>query len=192
MDLNKTIDDYELVKKIGEGTYGKVYKVKRKSDNKTIALKVINIPVGNDELIDISKKEVEYLKTLSFPECNPFIICYYDSYYDPISRDFLIEMEYIEGTDMFDFILESNNKNTKEIYYYFLLLIAKDIAKGLKYIHSKNIIHNDIKLENIMINPKYTPKIIDFGLACHTKYNKNVGKYCESDGGTPSYVSPEY
>ncbi|GAH09601.1 unnamed protein product, partial [marine sediment metagenome] len=129
---------------------------------------------------------------LSFPECNPFIICYYNSYYDPSTRQFLIEMEYIDGEDMFNFVLDSGEKNNSELHYYLLLLMTKDLAKGLKYIHSKNILHNDIKLENVMIDRNYVPRIIDFGLACHTLFKEHLGQYCDSVGGTPDYIAPEF
>jgi len=188
----RSIYDYEIIKKIGSGAFGTVYQARRNSDNKLIALKVINIPKGKENLVDISYKEVEYLKKLSDPTCNPFTICYYDSYYNSDSNQFFIEMEYIDGTDMFDFVMRAKSGNYVKLYHYLLLLIAKDLAIGLKYIHSKDLIHNDIKLENIMIDEEYTPRIIDFGLACHTRSKENLGKYCVNTGGTPWYLSPEY
>lgn len=193
MDQTKTIRDYELIKGIGKGAYGRVYKVIRKSDQRLIALKVIDVDKNNQEMINETQKEVEYLKRISFPECNPFIICYYDSYYDKKNGKFLIEMEYIEGRDMKTFIKELKGKRySKAQINYYLLLIAKDLAKGLKYIHDKGIIHNDIKLENIMIDETNTPRIIDFGLACFSQPNKYIGPNCDTKGGTPFYAAPEF
>ncbi len=178
----KTMKDYEIMQTLGKGGFGVVYKVKRKSDGKIIALKVMDINPSDEKKINNAKKEVELLKTLSEPECNPFVICYYDSSYDEKDSKFLIEMEYVDGMNMADFVkLIRNDK----IRYYYLLLIARDIAQGLKYIHSKNIIHRDIKLENIIIEKDtFIPKIIDFGLSCFEKS-------CKGISGTAFYMSPE-
>ncbi len=189
MEPTKTIADYELIKKIGKGAFVVVYKAKRKPDGKIIALKIIDISPEQEKLIQESREEVEYLKKLSFPECHPFIVCYYDSYWDPVKRQFLIEMEYIDGKEMFDFILKPRSN---ELLYYYLLLIAKDMAKALEYVHSKGIIHNDIKLENIIIeNKTFIPKLIDFGLACNTKVTKPWGQSCVNYKGSPHYLAPE-
>ena len=189
-----SIKDYELIQEIGRGAFGTVYKATR-TDGKVIALKVIDIPaiepVKKEKLIELTKKEVEYLKTLSLPQCNPFTICYYDSHYDSEKGQFLIEMEYVEGKDLGEFIKELKTIKSPEMINYYILAIAKDISEGLKYIHSKNIIHNDIKLENIIIDESNTPRIIDFGLACTMSFNTLIGKYCRANGGTPWYLSPE-
>ena len=193
MENLRSLSDYEIIKELGKGAYGTVYKVKRPIDEKIIALKVIKIESTNKKLIKITKKEIDYLKTLSKPSCNPFVICYYDSYYNPTTEEFLVEMEYIEGKDMHDFVQDMRKDNKKKVLYYYLLLIAKDVTEGLKYIHGKNIIHNDIKLENIMIDKNYVPKIIDFGLSCYDdKYEDYLGKHCKSYGGTPWYIAPEF
>lgn len=192
--MEKTIKDYDDLIEIGKGSFGVVYKAKRKSDStnpeQTVALKIINIPKLHRRVIDVTKKEISYLKTLSKPNCNPFVICYYDSYYDEERQQFLIEMEYIEGKNMHQFIDEIRENNPDEVVYYYLLLIAKDVTQGLKYIHNNGIIHNDIKPENIMIDSSFTPRIIDFGLSCAiTNIIKN---YCKAEGITPWYVPPEY
>lgn len=191
MENLKTINDYEIIDKLGRGQFGMVYKAKRNTDGKLIALKVIDVNPGDEKLVEVSKKEVQYLKELSTPSCNPFVICYYGSHWNPDTRQFFIEMEYIDGKEMFDFVLESRAKNNPEVHQYLLLLIAKDLAQGLKYIHSNNVLHNDIKLENIMIDGSYTPRIIDFGLSCNA-YKGSMGKYCQATGGTPWYIAPEF
>ena len=182
LDSGRTLKDYEIMQTLGKGGFGIVYKAKRKSDGKIIALKVMDINTSQKKKINIAKKEVEFLKTLSEPECNLFVICYYGSSYDEKDGKFLIEMEYVNGMNMTDFIkLIGNNK----VRYYYLLLIARDIAQGLKYIHSKNIVHRDIKLSNIIIEKDtFIPKIIDFGLSCFVES-------CKGISGTPNYLPPE-
>jgi serine/threonine protein kinase len=189
---SKPLKDYVIISELGKGGFGVVYKAKRKSDNKVVALKVIHVPKEKLHLIEKTKEEIDTLQTLSVPTCNPFVICYYNSYYNPSVRQFLIEMELVEGQDMEEY---ANNlwdtKKPEEVYYY-LLLIAKDLLNGLKYTHDKGIIHNDIKLENIMIDTNNVPRIIDYGLACNIIGTNDLGKYCVSHGGTVLYIAPEY
>ncbi len=177
---------YETIRLLGSGKFGNVYLAKRLSDNKFIALKIVDVLV--ESVVESTMQEVKFLSELSIPSCNPFVVCYYGSNYDKKNGKILIEMEYIDGDDMSKFISILDNDDTK---YHYLLLIAKDLAKGLEYIHNKNILHNDIKLENIMITTKYVPKLIDFGLSCQTKTSDLYTRYCESYKGTPYYIAPE-
>ncbi len=186
----KTLADYEIIKRLGFGAFGTVYKAKRSPDNKIIALKVIDIPAYKPDLVEKTKMEIDTLKKLANPECNPFVICYYDSYYDDKKGQFLIEMELIEGKDMEKYVDYLWDNKSKEMVYYYLLLITNDLLKGLKYTHDKNILHNDIKLDNIMIDTKNIPRIIDYGLSC-TAIQIEKYKYCQSYGGTPKYIAPE-
>ena len=190
--IGLTLDDYIIEEKLGSGSYGRVYRAKRKSDplGKTIALKVITIRSSyrNKKLIEMTKSEVDKLKKLSLPECNLFVICYYDSYYDEKNNNFLIEMELIEGQDMDKYVKKLRNEKSEEMVYFYLLLIAKDVLQGLKYTHSKNIIHNDIKMTNIRIDTNNVPRIIDYGLACNMAPYRD---FCKNDNGTPLYISPE-
>ena len=188
MDIN----DYDLIKQIGKGSHGKVYKAVNFYTNKLVAIKTINIRGLPASKIDNIKTEIETMKKLSYPECNPFIVCYYDSQYNADDQEFVISMEYIEGKDMSQF-LKHRSKNDEE-YYYYLLLITRDIAMGLDYVHKKGILHNDIKPANIMIQKDtYIPKLIDFGLACNLIHDKRYpSEYCLKPTGTPLYLAPEY
>jgi len=176
---------YDIIKKLEKGTGGTVYKAVRKVDQKIVAIKVIPVPYGNSKIFQTVQKEIDYLEQLADPSCNPFVICYGNSYYDTDTKKFYIEMEYIEGKDMEKFINETENNNLEEVVYYYLLLIAKDVTQGLKYIHEKGIIHGDIKPTNIMIS-NYVPIIVDLGLACEMVENS-----CKSVGRTPLYTAPE-
>ena len=78
-----------------------------------------------------------------------------------------------------------------------MLLITKDIVTGLKLVHSKGIIHNDIKPENIIIDSNKTPKLVDFGVVCKTN-QCSIGdisditvECCKGFTGTLYYLSPE-
>ena len=185
---------YEKIKQLGKGSYGTVWLAIRASDGKEIALKEVDISPDNVRLIAETEKEIDFLKRLSvFPECHPFITCYYDGEYIPSDGKFIIEMEYVPGKNMNQFFTDFKTLNSIELTYYYLLLVAKDLAEGLDYIHSKEVIHNDIKLENILIDLQYSPRIADFGLACLSQRVEFLGpQFCKAQGGSPYYLPPEF
>lgn len=186
------LENYKLGPLLGKGAFGEVYKAIRPYDGKVIALKIIDMAkitaAGVAEIV----AEVAALKKLSIPECNPFVVCYYNDGLDANNKKYLIEMEYIDGKNMKDFVTD-RAMNDEELYYY-LLLIARDISLGLEYVHNRGVLHNDIKPENIMIQREtYVPKLIDFGLTCNLiKGNKYPTEYCIKPAGTPLYVAPEH
>ncbi len=190
-----SLKDYELIKKIGQGAQGSVWKAIRISDNKTIALKMMR--VYNDTSFETAKNEIDKLKELSQP-CHNNVVCYYGYGYDKDGHNALIEMEYIEGEDLHDYSRKFREENNYDKLYKHLLLITKDLIKGLIHIHKQNIIHNDIKPGNIMIDTNMVPKIVDFGLSCSTHTECNLGSdsgkksiCCTGMTGTPEFSSPE-
>ena len=105
-------------------------------------------------------------------------------------------MEFISGEDLYNYAKKYRENNDYDTLYKHLLLILKDIIKGLVFVHSKGILHNDIKPENIMIDSELTPKLVDFGLACsvNPKFCVVGGEKtdcCEGYVGTPDFSSPE-
>lgn len=181
--------NYEFIKKLGSGAQGSVWKAIRKRDGKTVAVKIINISSKNIEYAH-AINEIKKLNELSTPICHPNLLCFYGFDRSNPSK-ILIEMEYIDGETLFKY--SKKYKGSK--LYRHLLAITKDIIKGLSYMHKKNILHNDIKPENIMIDRSLTPKLVDFGLACTatSRYYKSRTPQpsCSGFNGTPIFVSPE-
>lgn len=142
-------NQYKQVEYINSGADGTVFKA-TKYDNTVVAIKV-----GHD--LDDEIVKLEILKNGC--EVN-LVSCYYGSY--KLDNMNVIEMEYIDGWNVEEFI-KIKSKTIEQVYYY-LLLITMDVMRALKYIHSKNIIHNDLWYGNIIINKKTNvPKVIDFG-----------------------------
>ena len=156
------IDNYEenfiVLEFLGEGADGWAWKVKRINDDKIVVLKM-----GSKYKI---KHEIKILKELSFPECHPFLTCYYSHKCYNDYNECYLEMEFLSGKTLRVFSGEFMEKNQYNILYEKLLFIISDIVKAIKFIHSKDIIHNDINVLNIIINDEYIPKLIDFGRSC--------------------------
>ena len=165
--------EYETIKNLGQGGYGRVLQVKSKSDHKYYAIKEIIIKDEMKDKIKDIQKEIDILS--KFNSNN--IIKYYDSYLD--KDKFYILMEYCDGLNLIDFINKSI-KNNESIEENILYKIIKQICIGIKEIHNKNILHRDIKPENIFINEKMEIKLGDFV----------ISKYFNPKGSI-YYIAPE-
>jgi eukaryotic-like serine/threonine-protein kinase len=149
---------------LGEGGFGRVFKAKRQ-DNVDVAIK---IPKSFDKRSEKSFiTEVSNWSRLNHPN----IVSLYDYKILPIPY---IETEFCEGN------VEKGMKTLQEA-----ISIVYDVAKGLQYAHSKNIIHGDVKISNILIKNGVN-KISDWGLS-KLKTEDSV----TLSGATPSYAAPE-
>ena len=173
---------FEIIKNLGEGGYGRVIKVKSKSDNKYYAIKEIII---KDEMKDKIENIQNEANILSKFNCNN-IVKFYDSYLD--KDKFYILMEYCDGLSLRDFIDKNNNNELFEENI--LYGIIKQICIGIKEIHNKNIIHRDIKPENIFMNKNKDIKIGDFGISKNFGSNKEYSKTLNK-AGSEKYIAPE-
>ena len=166
---------YEPLEKIGEGGFAKVFKVKRKSDKKVIALK---IPLQNKEAEKLFKKEVEAWKDLDHKN----IVKMFSASEKPIPH---IELEFIEGYILNGILIKDLSEYPTPLNELGAITITKQIAEGLKHAHSKNILHRDLKPNNVLLTNNKIPKITDFGLA------KIGGKTTTTKGFTLAYAPPE-
>ena len=184
---------YEKIKRVGSGAQGEVWKAIRDSPRRTVALKIINVPQEETQMNQLLE-ELKNIKKMAIPNCHPNVVCYYDY---SIDDDILyIETEYIEGEDLHDYTKRLRERNEYEKLYRHLLAITKDLVEGLKYIHSKGVLHNDIKPGNIMVETStLTPKFVDFGISCSATSVCRLGSgkapCCGGISGTPTFASPE-
>lgn len=169
---------YKYISIIGKGAFGTVFKVEK--NGKSYALKIIiknNIP---EESLDIVKREFEIIATL--PDSTRLLKYY--NFWETINY-LIILTEFIDGYSLFDIYTE-RQKTGKTFSNRELTIIAKEVLKALVILESKNIVHRDLKLENIMFDNKRIV-LIDFGLSClllkHDKFEckENVGTFWDPD-----------
>ncbi|AEF97203.1 DUF2341 domain-containing protein [Methanotorris igneus] len=172
------LNKYIPLQKLGEGGFGKVFKVKRKGGTQPIALKVPNL---DEKAKKFLLKEIRAWKNLDHPN----IVKMYDAFEEPIPH---IEMEYVEGCTINGRKINNLEDYPKPVNPKDAIKLIKQIAEGLKHAHSKNIIHRDIKPSNILLTSNLTPKITDWGLA---KIGAKSSTATTTKGLTLLYSAPE-
>ena len=179
MSIRINFSEFIIKEKLGEGNFGKVYKVYNKDNDQYYALKEFLIKDENEEKINKIQKEAEILS--KFNSNN--IVEYYDSFRD--NEKFYILMEYCEKGHLKNFI---NKRNSVLIEEKIISKIIKQICLGIKEIHDNNIIHRDLKTENIFLKENYKIKIGDFGISRQLDSFKNT---LTKSIGTLYYIAPE-
>lgn len=172
-----SMEDFERIKVIGKGTFGKVYLVKKKSDGGLYAMKSIrkDIMIENDQ-IESAKME----KQILFQNKHPFLVKM--SYVFQTDEKVYFVMNFIRGGELFTHI--NNEKRFMEDKARFY---AIQIMLSLGYLHKQNIIYRDIKPENILMGEDGYLYLADFGLAKTVKKGDLATTFC----GTPEYLAPE-
>lgn len=173
----RTIGRYAIGMEIGSGNYGKVYLGYHLTTKQVVAIK--EIPRKFKEVSNEIKKEARILLKLNHPNIVKMF-----GYFDDEHCYYLI-LEYCRYGDLYEFLKHFPNNIVPE---YQARILAQQIFQGIKVMHENNIVHRDLKLENILIADDYTPKIADFGLGRSAENGEDVLKtFC----GTPIGMAPE-
>ncbi|XP_042226306.1 mitogen-activated protein kinase kinase kinase kinase 5-like isoform X11 [Homarus americanus] len=168
-------DEYELIQRIGSGTYGDVYKAKRLITNEFAAIKVIKLEPGDD--FTIIQQEILMMKDCRHPN----IVAYFGSY---LRRDKLwICMEFCGGGSLQDIYHIIGPLQERQIGY-----MCRETLKGLEYLHHKGKMHRDIKGANILLTENGDVKLADFGVSAQITATISKRK---SFIGTPYWMAPE-
>ena len=174
------MENYEFLGNIGQGMSGKVYKARHKKENRFYAIKKLNFNEINEKERIAIQDEVNLLKQLKHPN----IVTYKDSFFDS-DNCLNIVMVFCELGDMYTKIHKQKGEYFPEEQ---ILLWLAQLCLALSYVHDKQILHRDIKTQNIFIQNEHTIRIGDFGIAKGYNQNQDLGG---SLIGTPLYMAPE-
>ncbi|KAK8840242.1 hypothetical protein M9Y10_031187 [Tritrichomonas musculus] len=191
LELN-TLDlsEYKKLEKIGEGSFGKVYKIVKNDTNEIFAAKVSLHEANefNDDLLMNIHREVNIMSELNYP---PFL-----KFYGFNQNNFknkpkpTIIIEFASNGSLFQlFETERNERKIDEWTDTKKLINIFGIASGMSYLHARNILHRDLKPGNILLDNYLFPKISDFGLS--KQVDESTTLETTKIPETPEYLAPE-
>ena len=170
---------YKYGRLIGQGAFGKVNLGLNILTGRIVAVK--SFDKNNTKLTGDNMKKILYetdlMKKLNHPNITKILEMFEDEKY------FMIIMEYINGGNLFSFVKKRRKLSEKTAKFLF-----RQIILGIKYIHEQNIVHRDIKLENLLIDLNNNVKICDFGIG---RKIKNKNQLLHDQCGTLMYMAPE-
>jgi CheY-like chemotaxis protein len=178
--VGKQLGNYKAVSFIGAGTMGGVFKGWDVALERTVALKVISYKLSSHETFrNMFIKEARTISQLNHPNIAHIY------YIGNMNEIIYFAMEFINGKTMSDLIKEYRNLDISRGLQYFIT-----VCLTLDFVSKKNIIHRDVKPENIMITDKGMLKVVDFGVA---KITDGTTREINPDGivGSPLYISPD-
>jgi serine/threonine protein kinase len=174
-----TLGDFRLIEMIGEGSTGKVYLARQNSMDREVALKVLNPHLSsNPEKLEDFFKEVKIIARLTHPNIVTALHAGRDGEYHYLA------MNYIAGGTLEELVDKEGPLREQDALKYIMLC-----AQALEYAWNKeDILHLDLKPDNIMLNKSGQIKVTDLGIArCLKDFNIDPDKI----QGTPAYMSPE-
>ena len=180
------MEKYEVLERVGKGSFGAVTKIRRKSDSKILVWKEIEYGKMKEKEKQQLVSEVNILRELRHPN----IVKYYDRIIDKTNCKIYIVMEYCERGDIGQLIKKCKRENdflSEDVIW----KIFMQILLALQACHMREagkILHRDIKPGNVLLDSNMNVKLGDFGLSRILGENSI---YAETRVGTPYYMSPE-
>ena len=172
-----SVNDFNLLKVLGRGAFGKVMLVEKKDTKEMFAMKSLR----KDEIID--KDQLQHTKTekLILELANhPFLSKLAYAFQTPEKIFFV--MKFYKGGELFQHLRHSKRFDEKRAKFY-----AAQVGLALGHLHSQGIIYRDLKPENILMDEEGFIVLTDFGMAKMMKKNEVAMSFC----GTPEYLAPE-
>jgi len=170
------IGDYIVGEKLGEGTFGRVMKGTHYLTNKKVALKLID--VKNPKTKASIDREAKIMKLLDHPN----IVHLYEIIEMLEKHTTVLALEYIEGGELFDYIISKGRLSEDEAIKFFRQMIS-----AIEYCHANFVVHRDLKPENVLLDNSKNVKIMDFGLSNTMK----TGSFLHTNCGSTIYCAPE-
>lgn len=173
------VGPWKLGRTLGKGSTGRVRLAKHSSSGQLAAVKIVPKSTLNDAKDSLPygiEREIIIMKLIN----HPHIMGLYDVWEN--KNELYLVLEYVEGGELFDYLIRNGRLGEKEAVTYFTQMIS-----GIRYCHQFNICHRDLKPENLLLDKNQNIKIADFGMAAL----EAQGKLLETSCGSPHYASPE-
>jgi cyclin-dependent kinase len=148
------MDKYQKIEKLGEGTYGIVYKAQNRATQMVVALKRIRIDSEEEGVPCTAIREISLLKELKHPN----IVRLFDVIHT--EKKLTLVFEFLDS-DLKKFL----DSNDGEISTDVVRSLLQQLLRGIAYCHTNRVLHRDLKPQNLLINKKLELKLADFGLA---------------------------
>ncbi|XP_050422462.1 titin homolog isoform X2 [Adelges cooleyi] len=168
---------YEVLDELGKGRYGVVHKVKERDSSKYFAAKFVRCIKAKDK--EKAQEEVDIMNCLRHPKLLQLEAAFENA------REVVMVTEYISGGELFERVVADDFTLTEKD----CILFTRQICEGVDYMHKQNVVHLDLKPENIMCQSRtsHQIKLIDFGLAQIIQPGQPVRVLF----GTPEFIPPE-
>ncbi|XP_038210171.1 serine/threonine-protein kinase MARK2 isoform X1 [Zerene cesonia] len=168
---------FDIVRKLGQGTYGKVQLGINKKTGQEVAIKTIKkCKIETEADLIRIRREVQIMSSVRHPN----IVHIYEVFEN--SEKMILVMEYCSGGELYDYLSQKKVLEEDEARRLF-----RQIATAVYYCHIHKICHRDLKLENVLLDDTGSAKIADFGLSNVFKETSLLSTFC----GSPLYASPE-
>lgn len=176
-NVELSLSDFELIKVLGKGAFGKVILAQKLDNKKLYAIKILKKKdiLAQDQL-EHTKAEKAILQHVN----HPFVVGLEYAFQTPEKVYFVLE--FMSGGELFQHLRSFRRFQEDHAKFY-----AACITLGLGHLHNKDYIYRDLKLENLLLDSEGFAKLTDFGLAKHIKADEKATTFC----GTPEYLAPE-
>ncbi|CAO2821033.1 unnamed protein product [Amaranthus hypochondriacus] len=174
--VRTSIEDFEIIKPISRGAYGRVFLARKRATGDLFAIKVLK------KADMIRKNQVESIlaeRNILISTRNPFVVRFYYSF--TCKENLYLVMEYLNGGDLYSLLRNLGCLDEDMVRVY-----MAEVVLALEYLHKQNVIHRDLKPDNLLIGPDGHIKLTDFGLS-------KVGLINSTDDlSGPSIISPGF
>jgi eukaryotic-like serine/threonine-protein kinase len=178
----RNLGDYRILRRLGEGGMGAVYLAYHEREGKQVALKVLpDALASNQAYVDRFYREARSGAALNHPN----IVRCIDASQDRLTGKHYLVLEFVDGISALALLEKGSPLAVGDAVH-----IALDIARGLEHAHSRNIVHRDIKPDNILITRSGVAKLSDLGLAKRTDEISHLTA-TRQGFGTPHYMPYE-
>ncbi|KAJ1106706.1 hypothetical protein NDU88_004106 [Pleurodeles waltl] len=175
-DEQPHIGNYRLLKTIGKGNFAKVKLARHILTGREVAIKIIDKTQLNPTSLQKLFREVRIMKGLNHPN----IVKLFEVI--ETEKTLYLVMEYASGGEVFDYLVSHGRMKEKEARAKF-----RQIVSAVHYCHQKNIVHRDLKAENLLLDADANIKIADFGFSNEFTLGSKLDTFC----GSPPYAAPE-